>query len=868
MRRWLSWLGVISAMLAGCTPPERTADETPRAVQAPLDGPLHATLVGKINPQTLATVRGFGTQFALEGNTLAVGVEQFDDGAPRLGAIFVLERKLDEFEQVDVLGLVPRSSSLGGMVALDGPRLAATELDGFIGHRIDVYERRGARFQPDGKLVPAGQIPVGFAASVAVSKDTIAVGSTVFAEEQGAGSVLVFVRGPAGGWSEQTQVVPAGQPVKNFGQVVALENDLLAVGFMAVGSGPCVWLFERIGGVWREQSRLAPPDGSGRDRFGQALAISAGRVYVGAPGALVEDRTAGAVYEYTKIDGQWLESVITLQSGADGAEFGASLSASWPRLLVGALAENVSGAAYVFTAEAGEWDQDPAHIVNPDPTSVDEFGRGVALEGGTAVIGAPYNDTHGPDRGIAYSYAIGLEPGSKCTTSADCAGWCVSGICCNKRCDGACETCQGSSGFTVDGECEAFPFYTEAPGCLPMLCGGVGTCPTDCRGGAGCAATHFCDQTNGQCVARGGPGAACKEDGECVSGSCDDGICCDQTCDVCFSCRSPHTGVSEGTCAPVIAGTDPHFACEPDPGFPTNCRADGKCDGTGKCRIFAPPTTPCGAEPAQCQGDTISGELCNGLGGCGEGRASCAPNECRDGFCTESCRDDRDCADKAFCTAAKSCVPKRANGIACERDLECLNGYCTDGVCCSSRCHGQCEWCQGDATVGTCTAKRGDAPPGRPPCSPGGATNACAMTECDGNDRGACKAVVTECGAYGCEDGRCRQSCTRRTSSADCAPGATCNSEGRCVEIQSCNLAKCSPYACDETGACVRRCTSSLECAGGHSCTSKGECVRRVESPPFGCACQVVTPRAEPLAWWLGAVFALGSRRRRRSASR
>jgi MYXO-CTERM domain-containing protein len=876
MRRWFCRFGVVSALLVGCAAPEPATEQAPSKARAPVEGPLNALLMNKINPQTLGTVINFGQALALDGNTLACGDELYSDTEPRRGAVFIFERTVDEFEQVDVLGLIPRMSSLGGYVTLDGPRLCTTEFDGFGGNRVYAYERRGPRFQLDAKLAPLGQTPVGFPAGIAVSKDTAIVGSVVYADQPGTGSALVFVR-TANGWVEQAMLVPRNLTVNAFGQVVAIENDLAAVGFAADRPGPSVWIFERSAGRWTEQTALSASDSTLRNRFGQAIAISAGRVYVGAPGSVTpslarqahvaQQGAPGAVYEYTKIDGTWLEQKLTARTTL-GGELGSAISADWPRLLVGAPAENLVGAAYVFTAENGEWDPDPLRIVPTDGTGGDEFGRAVAMSGSTVMVGAPGHDSAGPDRGTVYHYAIGLAPGSKCTTSAECAGWCVNNLCCNRRCDGGCETCEAAFGAAADGECTSYPTYTEVVGCLPMLCSGIGTCPTDCRG-AGCFPSHYCDQLNGQCVPRGDAGAVCKGDAECLSEACDEGLCCDRGCDTCFSCRKSLTGVTDGICAPVFAGTDPHFVCDADPGFPGNCGADGKCDGIGKCRQFAPPTTPCGSEPAMCLGDTISGELCNGLGGCGIGQASCAPNECRDGFCTESCRSDRDCSDKAFCTPMGTCVPTRPNGKECQRDAECDLGFCTDGVCCSARCDGQCESCRGKGTEGTCTAVFGDPAPGRPACQTSNDVNSCVSAQCNGDERFECTSVVVECGAYACEAGRCKRSCTERTSSADCARDAVClDPPGRCIQTVPCDPGACSPYACDRAGRCATRCTSSLECAGGHSCNSRGDCVRRAETAPFGCACQLVTPEPGPAAWWLVAVFGLSSRRRRRSASR
>jgi hypothetical protein len=844
-------------MLAGCTAPDHPAERGIGQARQELDGPLAATLINKIGPQTLGKVTNFGVALALEGNTLAAGNDQFDDGAPRLGAIFMFERGLDGFSQVDVLGLGTRTgSSLGGIVALDGSRLATSEFGGFSGNQVTVYERRGSRFEFDARLAPPGTVPAGFPASIAVSRDTIVAGSIVFEGEPGTGSAYAFVRGPSG-WSQQARLLPGALTIRSFGSAVAIENDLVAVGFPADNLGPSVWLFERSGAQWTERARLAASDANPRNRFGQALAISAGRVYVGAPAAYNGGPSDGAVYEYTPFEGEWLEQKLTIDNGVVGSEFGSVLSADWPRLLVGTPSETGGGAAYLLSAETGEWDGTSLRMAPSDRTFTDEFGRSVALSGGTAVIGAPYHDLGGRiDHGVAYVYAIGLAPSSLCATSADCAGWCVDGICCDKRCAGACQTCRASLGAVTDGTCTNLPLHREVPGCLPRLCDGTGQCPTDCAA-AGCSASFFCELGSGNCLPRRGAGAPCSGHTQCLSSFCDDGVCCDRICDGCSSCKGSLTGSVDGACAPVFAGTDPRFVCEADPGFPANCGADGRCDGNGQCRRFAPTTTPCDGA-ARCVGNTISGKLCNGLGGCGQAQASCAPNLCRDGYCSESCRDDRDCSDNAFCSSAGFCVPERSNGAACQRDAECASGSCTDGVCCSSRCDGRCEWCRGLGTVGTCTAVVGAPMPGRAPCASIQGDDSCATAQCNGVDRKQCTRAVIPCGAYGCDHGECKTSCTRRTSSTDCVAGAVClDPPGRCIEaVPPCDPSVCSPYACDGLGACETRCSSSLECAGGHSCTSRGECIRRDTSGGFGCACHVVTPRTGPSAWWLVAFFA------------
>lgn len=46
------------------------------------------------------------------------------------------------------------------------------------------------------------------------------------------------------------------------------------------------------------------------------------------------------------------------------------------------------------------------------------------------------------------------------------------------------------------------------------------------------------------------------------------------------------------------------------------------------------------------------------------------------------CEDDLDCDDEFFCNLDQEvCTPQKANGLACERDEECLSFDCTNNVC-------------------------------------------------------------------------------------------------------------------------------------------------------------------------------------------
>lgn len=62
-------------------------------------------------------------------------------------------------------------------------------------------------------------------------------------------------------------------------------------------------------------------------------------------------------------------------------------------------------------------------------------------------------------------------------------------------------------------------------------------------------------------------GLPCSSNDECASAVCQDEVCCDKACDgTCEACAEVHTGEPNGTCAPALAGSDPHDSCEASAG--------------------------------------------------------------------------------------------------------------------------------------------------------------------------------------------------------------------------------------------------------------------------------------------------------------
>jgi hypothetical protein len=144
--------------------------------------------------------------------------------------------------------------------------------------------------------------------------------------------------------------------------------------------------------------------------------------------------------------------------------------------------------------------------------------------------------------------------------------------------------------------------------CVPYTCDPVaGACrdqcvtDDDCSGGRGCVA--------GSCTKSAT--ASCKQNTDCASGFCSEGVCCNVACaGPCVSCALPG---KIGTCWPADVGAvDPRGVCVGQ--TPSTCGLTGTCDGLGACASY-PAGTECAA--ASCAGGGFSSaRVCDGAGTC------------------------------------------------------------------------------------------------------------------------------------------------------------------------------------------------------------------------------------------------------------
>ena len=158
----------------------------------------------------------------------------------------------------------------------------------------------------------------------------------------------------------------------------------------------------------------AEGDAAALDRFGDAVAVSADGIVVGAPfadrGGL---RESGTAYLFRSEDNgtTWARAAELLASDAASADrFGSAVALSEAGFaVVGAYyrteaGKRAAGAAYVFRVAEGEAVEQTAKLAAADGREADQFGHSLAASGETVVVGAPDTDDAGENSGAAYVF--------------------------------------------------------------------------------------------------------------------------------------------------------------------------------------------------------------------------------------------------------------------------------------------------------------------------------------------------------------------------------------------------------------------------------------------------------------------------------
>ena len=210
-----------------------------------------------------------------------------------------------------------------------------------------------------------------------------------------------------------------------FGSRVAISGNYAVIGAPKSPNGGltnsgAAYVFFKGASGWKQQAKLQAWDPVASDYFGSTVAISGDYVAVGCSNKNVGGNgSQGKVYLYKRNGDAWeSDSSITKTGGAAFEDFGWSVSLSatasgGPSLLVGVPYSDVAGTdrgeVQAFTRGASGWAFTQS-IVPGDLSNSDYFGTSISMYGDYAAIGSTGQDnvTYSlADAGAVYIYVFG-----------------------------------------------------------------------------------------------------------------------------------------------------------------------------------------------------------------------------------------------------------------------------------------------------------------------------------------------------------------------------------------------------------------------------------------------------------------------------
>jgi len=136
-----------------------------------------------------------------------------------------------------------------------------------------------------------------------------------------------------------------------------------------------------------QQVKLLASDGASLDRFGQAVSLDGAWALVGAPGKSPD----GAIYFFRNNAGVWTQHSKVVPAGLEpGEQAGSKVCLNGTLAVTGAPGPpfgSQRGSAYVFRFNGTAWVQEQK-VFPPAPTTVETFGRTVAIQGDDLLVGA------------------------------------------------------------------------------------------------------------------------------------------------------------------------------------------------------------------------------------------------------------------------------------------------------------------------------------------------------------------------------------------------------------------------------------------------------------------------------------------------
>jgi len=366
-----------------------------------------------------------GISIALDGNVAVLGARGGDNNEG-FGSTHIFRFDGSAWLDEEVLFHVAPFDGFGSAVTIEGNIIAVgaplREVSAESSGAVDIYQNAGGQWTHLQTLTPsnprAGDY---FGETLGLDSGVLVVGSP--GDDPGdvssAGSAYIYRYDGNSFVLEQHLVSDDPEEFGEFGVSVAIDGGVVVIGARGeLARAGAVHVYRHSGSWQYEQELLAftPAPGEG---FAGAVAVDGDRVIVGAQGDDEDAPNAGGAYLFRFQDGIWQDEA-RLQREAAGRDdvFGAVVAIENETAIATGYLADVAGNADVGVAVVFRFDPDQniweetLSLVSSDATQFSLFGLGAALQGETAIIGAPnfgLGFGGGEEPGAGYVYNLPID---------------------------------------------------------------------------------------------------------------------------------------------------------------------------------------------------------------------------------------------------------------------------------------------------------------------------------------------------------------------------------------------------------------------------------------------------------------------------
>jgi hypothetical protein len=307
---------------------------------------------------------------------------------------------------VDWSSISQQQKIIGGgatAVAIDGNTAAFSD---WSNSQVKIYTRSGTTWSLEDTVTVTGGNSqyIGDNDNIRISGDTIVAGASRYDTSNpyssNEGCAYVFTRSGTT-WSQQALLTASDAgPSDYFGTSVDIDGDSIIVGAPDWDQGSnynvgSVYIFTRSGTTWSQQQRINPTSQYG-DQAGSGVGISGDTIVIGGDEAGASQyANTGRAWVYVRSGTSWSFQSTLIPSDVsttpnNATKFGKSVAIDEDTIVVGAWENDT---VYVFTRSGTTWTEEQK--IKPGYGSGEDFGWSVAIDGDDIIIGVREYDTSG-----------------------------------------------------------------------------------------------------------------------------------------------------------------------------------------------------------------------------------------------------------------------------------------------------------------------------------------------------------------------------------------------------------------------------------------------------------------------------------------